>query len=154
MSSAKIRLGVAAVLFACWLGWLGYLALTKANPLIVARSQIMAAEHFVLVEVAVDAETGRPNLKQNVKENLKSRGPAISGEITIANLREARIAGQREAIFKPGTVYFLALTRMTDDIYTLTPPPKAPGNEALDRGRPWAYPWNPAVQKQFEQLTP
>ncbi|WP_020471213.1 hypothetical protein [Zavarzinella formosa] len=154
MSSAKVRMLVAGGFFFLWLGWLGYLAATKANPLVVSRAQLMASSHFVLAEIVVDPETGKPNIEQQIKEELKPHTPPLAGKISIVNLREARIAGQKEAVFQPGTVYLLPLTKLTDDMFELTPPPKAPGNEGFSRGRPWAYPWIPAVQRQFEQLVP
>lgn len=153
MNSAKIRVVVAGLCFAAWLGWLGYLAATKASPLVVSPAQMMASTHFVLVEVAIEQETGKPKTTQTVKEELKAKASRIQGEIAIYNLKEARIAGQREAVFHPGTLYLLPLTKMSEDNYELTPPPKSPGNEQLNRGRPWAYPWNDSVKKQFEQLT-
>lgn len=153
MSSAKVRAAVAGGLFFLWLGWLGYLAAAKANPVVVSRAQVMAAGHFVLAEVAVDPETKKPKLVQRVQEDLTPKGPPLAGDINIVNLREARIAGQPDAEFRVGTTYLLPVTRVTDDAYELTPPPKAPGNEALNRGRPWAYVWTPAVRRQLEELT-
>ncbi len=152
--SPKVRVIVAGGLFFLWLGWIGYLAATKANPVVVSRAQLMAAEHYILAEVAVDPATKKPSKVQRVRDDLKSRGPALSGDINIYNLTEARIAGQKDAEFLPGTVYLLPVTKVSDETYELTPPPKAPGNEGITRGRPWAYPWTPTVQRQFEQLVP
>ena len=54
MSVARVRLIVAAVLFFGWLCWLGYLAFTKTTPVIVSRSQVMAANRFVVADPGRD----------------------------------------------------------------------------------------------------
>ena len=50
MKPGRLRLLLTLGLFVAWLGWLGYLAATKTNPVVVSRSQVMAATHFVLAD--------------------------------------------------------------------------------------------------------
>lgn len=152
MKAARIRLVVAGVLFFGWLCWLGYLAATKTNPVVLSRSQAMVATHFVLANVTVDPATGLPERKVIVVENLRPQGDPLPWEIEVRNIKEARIGGAES--FQEEGPYLLMLTR-TESGYELTPPPRAPGNDSPIRPRPWAYLWKaPGVQEQFERLVP
>ena len=156
MKVTKVRLLVALVLLVGWLCWLGYLAATQTNPVVLSRSQIMASTHFVVADVTVDPATGQPNKNVTVKEDLRPLGMPLSGTITVHNIKEARIAGETDANRFGNGPYLLMLTRQPDgDGFELTPPPRAPGDEHPMRPRPWAYRWNaPGVQDQFNSLVP
>jgi hypothetical protein len=153
MRPARIRLLVAGALLVGWLAWLGYLAATKTNPVVVSRSQVMAATHFVLANVTRDPETGQPGRQVTVVRDLRpGANPIPAGQvITVQNIRDARIAGGKDGFQDPGP-YLLPLTT-TDGVFVLTPPPWAPGTPQTLR--PWAYVWGAAgVQEQFETLVP
>jgi hypothetical protein len=151
MTGAKIRLAIAAVLFVGWLCWLAYLVVTKNDPVVVSRSQMMAATHFVVANVAVDAQ-GRPETKVAVVRDLHPVGAPLAGTITVANIKDARIGGASD--FTAGGPFLLPLTAIPNsNSYDLTPPPRSPGNEGALRPRPWAYRWDaPGVQRQFDEL--
>jgi hypothetical protein len=152
MKPARIRLVIAALLFFGWLGWLGYLAWFKTNPVVVSHSQVMAATNFVVAEVTIDPDTGEPRREVRIAEDLRPAGDRLAGDVKVANLKDARIAGGGG--FQANTKYLLPLTRRGND-FELTPPPRAPGSDAPVRGRPWAYRWDdPEVRKQFEALVP
>src|SRR5262245_40926383 len=151
------RAVVPLALLLGWLSWLGYLAATKTNPVVVSRSQVMASTHFVLAEVTTDSSTGQPSKQVTVKEDLRPLGETLHDMIVVHNIKEARIAGESDASRFGSGPYLLMLTRLPDgDGYELTPPPRAPGDDrALGRPRPWAYRWNDAgVQSQFDSLVP
>jgi hypothetical protein len=162
MKPDRARLTVAAVLYYSrlvvplafligWLCWLGYLAATKTDPVVVSRSQVMAANHFVLADVTRTPD-GQPNKQVTVVQDLRPVDQAIpaGATITVQNIKDARIAGGKDAFHDPGP-YLLPLTTVSDGVYLLTPPPKAPG--ASQVLRPWAYIWDaPGVQEQFDAL--
>ncbi len=153
MKRPRIRLVVAATIFVAWLGWLAYLAITQANPMVVSRSQIMAATNFVVAEVTVDPETGLPERTVKVVEDLRPGVQPLAGNLLVVNLREARIPKAKE--FKSGVRYLLPLTAAPGGRYELTLQPRSPGQDAIDyqRVRPWAYPWDSdEVRKQFERM--
>jgi hypothetical protein len=156
MKWARFRLIAAGTLFVAWLGWLGYLAASKTNPVVVSRSQVMASTHFVLAEVTVEPDTGHPSKQVKVVEDLRPSGPALDGFIDVRNIREARVAGGADGFKGPGPYLFM-LTRVpeSDASFLLTPAPRAPGHENAPRLQPWAYVWSaPGVQEQFEALVP
>jgi predicted membrane metal-binding protein len=154
MSGARLRLILCAVLFFGWIGWLAYLAATKSNPIVVSRAQMIAASNFVLVDVQLDPETQQPLTKQTIAEDLRPGEKPLAGSINIVNLREARIAGAKSRLFTDEGRYLLPLIRLGEDRFELAPPPKSPGNDGPSRGNPWAYLWQPEVEKQFNELVP
>ena len=152
----KTRLGVVvtACLFFGWLGWLGYLAIAKSNPIVMSRSQMMAATHFVIAEVHIDADTRRPDREVKIIEDLRPRAKVLEGTIRVANLPEARISGAKG--FRNGA-YLLPLTSRGDGTFELTVQPPSPGQEGIKHQslRPWAYLWeSDQVKRQFEVLAP
>jgi hypothetical protein len=155
MTRRRVFLIVAAAVFVCWLGWLGYLAAYKTNPVVVSRSQMMASTHFVLAEVTVDPDTGLPQKEVTVKQDLRPAGVALSGTIRVENIKLGRVGGAKD--FRERGLYLLPLTVAGKDVYTLTVQPRSPGQEDInyDRVRPWAYFWDaPGVKEQFKSLVP
>ena len=154
MSVARVRLAVTAALFVGWLAWLGYLAATKTNPVVVSRSQMMAATRFVVAEVTIGPQ-GFPNKTVEVKEDLRPTNGPLAGGIQVENIGKGRVAGAKE--FRPGTRYLLPLSVSGGGGFMLTVQPKSPGQEVVDADKlpPWAYVWDdPEVQRQFNTLVP
>jgi hypothetical protein len=154
MRRSRIFLFVSGALFVGWLCWLGYLAATKTNPVVVSQSQVMASTHFVLATVTVDPQTGQPDREVAVVEDLRPQGDPLTGKkIRVDNIKSGRVGGGKD--FREGVEYLLPLTP-TASGYLLTPQPKSPGQEMIPEGvRPWAYVWDaPGVRDQFEALIP
>jgi hypothetical protein len=93
MSRRWAPLVVTGALFFGWLAFLGYLAATKTNPVIVSRSQAMASTHFVTAEVKVDPATGLPERLVTAVEDLRPHGDPLDPAIAVLNIKDARIAG-------------------------------------------------------------
>lgn len=160
MSVARVRLLVAAVLFAGWLCWLGYLAFAKTTPVIVSHSQAMAASRFVVAEVSLDAN-GALNKNVRVVEELRPGATPLPDIIEVRNLEQAEVTGGDIRFMDRGR-YLLMLSPVPgagDKAFELTRPPgriyRVPGSNRVEPGRPWAYKWdNPDVRRQFDQLVP
>ncbi len=158
MTVARARLAIAAVLFFGWLGWLGYLAFTQTNPVIVSRSQAMAADRFVVGEVTVDPATGALNKNVTVVEDLRPDGAPLTGAVEVPNLEQAEVTGG-ETRFRDKGHYLLMLNSAGNGKFNLTRPPgrvsRAPGGNRTEPGRPWVYNWdNTDVRRQFDELFP
>jgi len=154
MKRSRILMLVSGTLFVGWLCWLGYLAATKTNPVIVSRSQVMASTHFVVATVAIDPQTGQPEREVTIVDDLRPLGDSLKGQkIRVENIKNGRIAGGQG--FDDKTRYLLPLST-TPSGYVLTPQPRSPGQEVMGEGvRPWAYVWDaPGVQQQFDELVP
>jgi hypothetical protein len=149
MSFAKLRLIVATLLFAGWLGWLGYAVYNKGTVQIVSRAQLTGASHWVLAEVSV-GDDGVPKPKVVVKQVLK--GEPITGEIEVRNLPSAAtpLPVQAESRTPPAGVYLLPLVKVTDGLYRIAGLPRSPGYEPQNPERPVIYPWTEDVKKQIE----
>jgi len=154
MRRSRIFLFVSGGLFVAWLCWLGYLAATKTNPVIVSRSQVIASTHFVLATVTIDPQTGQPDRDVSVVDDLRPSGESLKGKkIRVENIKNGRIGGGKE--FRPDIEYLMPLSP-TPSGFILTPQPRSPGQEYIGEGvRPWAYVWDaPGVREQFEALVP
>jgi hypothetical protein len=161
MTVARVRLLIAAILFFGWLCWLGYLAFTQTNPVVLSRSQAMAADRFVVGEVTTDPATGSWSRTVTVVQDLRPVGAPLSGTIEVRNLEQADVTGGENRFRNKGH-YLLMLTPIPgagEKTFDLTRPPgrvyHPDGSKRIEPGRPWAYKWdNPDVQRQFEELVP
>src|SRR5689334_762472 len=87
MSRAKMRLLLAAGLFAAWIGWLAYLAATTTRPIVLSRPQFLVSTLDVIAEVK--AESDRPAPTVTVKEvHWQQPGGKVKpgDRLTVANL--------------------------------------------------------------------
>lgn len=151
MSFAKLRLYLAALLFAGWLGWLGYAVSQKGTVQIVSRAQLTGATHWVVAEVKV-GDDGVPTSKATVKEVLK--GEPIAGAIEVRGIPSSAtplpVAGESRT--PPAGVYLLPLVKISDGLYKIAGLPRSPGFEPQTPERPVIYPWTEDVKKQVSLL--
>lgn len=144
MKATRIRLILATAAFAGWLGFLGYLALGQSKPIVLSRSQLLVATHVVKVEVALEGD-GKPPRKVIVKESF-GKQPIAEAEITIDNIKEARLPGGKPLAM--GGTYLLPLERIGLTNYRLVGSPSGQSQEPA--GRLFTvYPWNPEVERQL-----
>lgn len=148
MSSARLRLGVAAAAFAAWVGYLGYLALTTTRPVVLSRPQFLAAEAYVLAELQA-TDKGEPSAHVLVKQVFWSKdGAGPKGDVTVSNLPGSPTI---QGWSGPGE-YVLALSRdpkSKDNDYLVTPIPRSP--TYYHTAAP-IYPDSPRVRQQVEAL--
>jgi hypothetical protein len=130
--SPKVRLGLAAALFAGWLGWLGYTALAKYRGPVVSHSQAAAAT----LAVVADVPDGDGPRGVAVQEVLAGEKP--DGRVTVTNL------GSVSGYDGPGT--YLLLLANAPGGYAVVGSLRSPGYESA--GRPTVYRWTPAVEAQ------
>ena len=163
MTVARARLAVAAVVFFGWLGWLAFLASSKTHPVVVSRSQVMAATRYVVAKVQIEPDTGALSKQVSVVTDLHPQGDPLAGTIRVTNLEAAEVVGGG-ARFEDGQEYLLLLTPVAGgkgDAFELTRPPgrvyrpPPPNDKRVETGRPYAYRWdNEDVRRQFEALRP
>jgi hypothetical protein len=116
VKAAAVRLGIAAALFAGWIGYLAYLALFTRNPVVLSRPQFLVSVYDVVGRVDPDDPT-----KVHVKKVLypaggadDAPGPAVQADqvITVDNLGDCRAPDGRggwQAVAAGGT-YLLPLS--------------------------------------------
>jgi hypothetical protein len=143
---ARIRLGLAALLFAAWMGWLLYLVLMTAGtrPVVLSRPQFLVSSLDVVARVdRVDGE----NSDVNIIEVLwpTERAKRYEGQtIKVANLVEA------QADWTGPGEYILPLLQRAEDAFEVTPTPRSPGYS--QGGRPRIYPLTEETRKQYQSL--
>jgi hypothetical protein len=124
MVGARVRLIVAAGLFALWMGWLAYLALTATNPLVLSRPQFLVADIWVVADltggehpddlITVDRIVWSSEDKRKIADGAK------------VSLRNLPLLGDGQDWNGPGQ-YILPLTRLEDGTFAVTPIPRSPG---------------------------
>jgi hypothetical protein len=99
MTYPRVRLTVAAALFAVWLSYLLWLVLLTRHTIVLSRPQFLVADLWVLAEVT--GEAGKPDRKAKIVDLFWYKNPADrklkDQTITIANLAETGSQGYRGA---------------------------------------------------------
>lgn len=145
------RFLLALALFVAWMGWLGYLAVTAARPVVLSRAQFLVAEWTVtahldnkpdeLTQVTVGEVFGPWG---GFKSEPPGR-PQPKGTIVITNLPGCKgwtASGE----------YILPLQYdPVLQVYRVAPLPPSPGYTGA--GEPLIYPLNPQTRSQLESLT-
>ena len=155
LTSGRVRLFVAAVLFIGWLSYLGYAALTKNRGPVISRAQAAAATHAVVAEVEAGPD-GKPRPQVTVVESFGGNSPGRDAKLFVANLADV------QGFDGPGQ-YLLLLAAdprlqgvklNPDDLppFAVVGQQRSPGNDLVGVGRPLVYHWTDDLRKQFEKL--
>src|SRR5262245_11229688 len=84
--SARLRLGLCGVLFAIWIGWLGYLAATTTRPVVLSQPQLMASTLFVVAQVSADGSNPAAPVHVTAVHWPPGRAELVNTELTVTNL--------------------------------------------------------------------
>ena len=125
MQRAKLLLVIAAVLFAGWLGWLAYLALTSANPIVLSRPQFLVSTLDVIAKVEED-EAG--NALPRITEPDEGKDRWIGRPIRVVDLPEL---GKKQG-WKGAGDYILPL-QSDGEYYWVARIPASPGYPVRSR---------------------
>ena len=150
MKRSPIALIISLLLFAGWMIWLGKEALQHRNPVVVSRSQLLAAQYDVVADLAPGADD-KPDGKIQVQfvlshgEGAPAKDQTIKDQpITVRNLPDT------QGFVGKGT-YVLPLVKRGGD-YWVADLPFDPGFPPLRSLPPRIYPWTPVVEKQFKSI--
>jgi hypothetical protein len=123
MTTARIRLILAALAFAVWIGWLTYLAMTASRPTVLSRPQILLASYDVLTEIKTDSNGPAPEVTvQEVYWPAGDPDKLRGRSITVRQLPHTAEDGWKG----PG-LYLLPLARVEDATYQVVAVPPSPG---------------------------
>jgi hypothetical protein len=145
MKRSPIALIFFLLLFIGWMIWLGNEALQHRSPVVVSRSQLLAAQYDVLADVVPGADN-KPDQKIQVQSVLSdgAGAPTAGQTITIHNMLDTQgFAGK-------GT-YVLPLVKRGGEFW-VADLPFDPGFPPLRSLPPRIYPWTPEVKQQFESI--
>lgn len=149
------------LLFAAWLGYLGYLAATTAHPVILSRPQLLASTLDVTADVPGDSKGG-PGTRAVVRSVHwpAARADLVGKEIVVTNLPQAvrrddsgnTVVSSRPADKWSGPgEYILPLVRGPDDTYEIAPVPPSPGYDGWGQA-PRIYPLTDETRRQLDSI--
>lgn len=152
MTWLRARLILAACLFVGWLAWLGWAVAHKGSVAIVSRSQLTAATHLLVAEVAIEA--GLPQKTVTVQQVLRApEGEAPAGTLEIERLTSALVySPEQESMVTPTAGVYLIPVVKDAGGYRVAGYPPLPGGDPIEPDRPRIYPWSPDVQAQLRAL--
>lgn len=149
---SPLLLAVSALLFAGWVGWLGYLALTTSRPEVLSRPQFLGSHLDVIAELTGTTEAAAATV--TVKEVLWHAQevdpvPKEDDRIEVVNLPRVSAA---DGWTGPG-LYLLPLTKdpAAPGGFRVAPVLHSPG---LSRGhdRPRIYHATRPVREQYKSV--
>jgi hypothetical protein len=153
MKKSGWRLAVAVVLFACWIGYLAYLAATTTQPIVLARPQFLAADVYLVALMAADPAT--PNEPSNEVTVKKVVWSAKADDFNLKKVQVVNLSTLKSLPASgwqgPGE-YILALSRTKENgnVFQVTPLPRTPGfNGSVGR----IYKATASTLRQIEDLT-
>jgi len=152
MKWAPLRLVLAAMLFAAWIGWLVYLvvAMKRAlppgatRPVVLSRPQFLVSSLDVIAQVdGIDSDPEEVTVREVHWPKGKETEELIGKKIRVSRLPECRDdwVGRGE--------YILALAPLGEKGYQVVSLPRSPG---FPSGRPWIYPSTPQTLRQLQEI--
>jgi hypothetical protein len=137
-------LAVAVALFALWIGYLAYLALTAGHPRVLSRPQFLVADLWVIADVDDFDKPVKVVQVAFAGPGLKGQEPERDAVLEVSNLSKCK-----EDAMTPGR-YILPLTKEGQG-YRVTAIPRSPGyGPPTPHAR--VYPDTPETHAQLAQL--
>jgi hypothetical protein len=135
-------LALAAGLFAVWIVYLAYLAVTASHPVVLSRPQFAVAPLWVVVHV--DGPNGPVTVREVVyaAPPIRAKAPKAGKTIEVKNLAECK-----EGWKGPGE-YILPLSG-DEAGYRVVAIPEGPGYRAAELR---IYPATPATREQLGEM--
>jgi hypothetical protein len=135
-------LAVAAGLFAVWIGYLAYLALTASRPVVLSRPQFAVADLWLVAQV--DTLDGPATVREVVyaAPPVRATAPKPGTAIEVKNLADCRDE------WKGPGAYILPLT-VDGSTYRVAFIPESPGFRAAP---PRIYPATPETLQQASEM--
>jgi hypothetical protein len=152
MKLATLRLTLAVVLFATWIGWLVYLVYSmKASlppgatrPVVLSRPQFLVSSLDVIAFVpSIEIDPVGVTIREVAWPQTTAAQELVGKDIEISRLPDCR-----EDWIGPGE-YILALEPSGDKHYQVVPLPRSPG---FPSGRPRIYPSTPQTRTQLPEI--
>lgn len=145
--SARMRLIVAALLFAGWIGWIGYLALTTTRPIVLSRPQFLMSEFDVVAQLRGDAKHPEPNIViDEVLWSTNAAAKPASEKLDVVNLPLLT----KDDGWQGAGVYIVPLVKEDSD-YRVPAIPLSPGFSER-QSRPRIYLRTPETIEQVRQI--
>ena len=165
MRRPAVRVALACLLFAGWLGYLIFLALTSTRPVVLSRPQLLVSPLDVVARV--DNLAGKVVVKKVLypRDGKGVKPPAEEQSITVVNLKDCkRVAREDEdprdvpTDWKGPGLYLLPLKPVDGDSYQVVVVPPSPGfpvgHRKVVTPTPRLYPANEEALRQHRLIKP
>jgi hypothetical protein len=162
MKLAVIRLVLALVLFAGWIGYLGYQVWTRPRtkkdditsaPLVLSRPQILGSEVDIIGDVPAESNQVTVTVAEVLSPPNSSLKPGDKIQVLNTELADSE---KQPPLYWSGPGRYLLLLRMLSDKkkYELAAIPPSPGFPFSGALEPPVrlYPDTPAVRAQYNQI--
>jgi hypothetical protein len=148
MNFARMRFVLALGLFAVWLGWLLYMAVSTSKPIVLSEPQFLVSSLDVVAEVPAISKGGADVVVQEVSWPTDEGAKLKGQKLHVTNLDQCR-----EDWKGPGP-YILALAPDGKEAYRVAPLPRSPGfgGPTTTPGRPRIYPVTASTQAQLKAM--
>lgn len=151
MKWAPLRLLLAGVLFAAWIGWLVYVVRSSvppgaSRPVVLSRPQFLVSSLDVIAYVdELDHDPAELTIRDVFWPKGKQASDLMGKTIKVSRLPECHddFVG-----VGPGE-YILPLARFGEHGYQVVPLPRSPG---FPSGRPRIYPATPQTRRQLQEI--
>jgi hypothetical protein len=147
MTWSRMRLGLAAVLFAAWMGWLAYLVLTteRSHPVILSRPQFLVSSLDVIARVdGIEDGDRKVTIREVLWPQQQIARHKIGEELKVTNLAECRTDW-----IGPGE-YILPLVQSAGKEFEVAAIPRSPGYVQVARSR--IYPATDQTREQYKAI--
>jgi hypothetical protein len=149
MKPAAWRLVITAVLFAGWIGYLGYLVAATRNPIVLSRPQFLVSGLDVIATRKGDDAFLVDEVLYPAAKNEEWRGKTI----TVRNLKVCQVysarTGGEPVPADEGRKYLLPLDVEEGANVRVVPTPPSPGYKL---GPPRIYPFDTAVLNEYRTV--
>jgi hypothetical protein len=149
MKPATLRLILAAGLFAAWIGYLAYLAvtagtqpITREGPIILSRPQFLVSDLDVIAQIDEMKDPPAPTQVTVVDVVWSKPQPGQERVLHVTNLSAC------QGWVGPGR-YILPLRKLDEHTYEVAPIPPSPGT---DHHAPRIYLLTVQTREQLQQL--
>jgi hypothetical protein len=141
MKLARMRLVLAIVLFAGWIGWLAYLVIVTRDSVVLSRPQFLVSTLDVVADI--DSREGNPPPITVREVHWPTESRDLAGKtIPVENLADCK------GWTGPGS-YIVPLITSGKESYRVAPLPRSPGFEP---DQPVIYPATPQTLEQLQGI--
>jgi hypothetical protein len=148
MTAARLRLLIAFLVFAGWVGWLAFQSLTEVKAPVISRAQLLISTHDIIGLVQANPD-GRPATKVEVQEVHWPRdggGLKTGDAVQVINLPDSSGFGL------PGQYILPLVAGDKAGEYRIAGLPPSPGFDTIGHSPHMIYALSPQTRKQLDTI--
>jgi hypothetical protein len=148
MTAARLRLLIAFLLFAGWVGWLAIQSLTEVKAPVLWRAQLLVSALDVIGTVKAEAD-GRPSTTVNVQE---VHWPTDGSGLKPGDLIQVTNLADSTGFVVPGLYILPLVAGDKAGEYRIAGLPPSPGFDSFGHSPFFIYPLSPQTRRQLDAI--